>query len=132
MIDHQLLISSFLSTNIDGIPCDQLSFPALSKMKTRALPERFEKLQSVMKLREDIFYDLSSYYNNNVKNIKVKEKYSYGDVVKLREYIPARQKGRKKKTASTGTSASDDQVVLSTNKNSGSAKICDYCKNNRA
>jgi hypothetical protein len=78
---------------------------------------------------EFLLQSLSSYYSNTVENIKAKEKYAYGDVViKLREYIPARQKGRKKET-STGTSASGDQVVLSANKNSG--KTCNYCKKNK-
>jgi hypothetical protein len=58
----------------------------------------------------------------------VTEQYTYGDVIKLREYIPACQKRRKKET-STGTSASGDQVVLSTNKNSG--KTCNYYKKNK-
>jgi hypothetical protein len=80
---------------------------------------------------EFLLQSLSSYYCNTVENIKAKEKYAYGDVVKLREYIPARQKGRKKETTSTGTSASGDQVVLSTNKNSGSGKTCGYCKKNK-
>jgi hypothetical protein len=58
---------------------------------------------------EFFLQSLSSYYSNTVENIKAKEKYTSGDVViKLREYIPAHQKERKKETSSMDISASGD------------------------
>jgi hypothetical protein len=72
---------------------------------------------------EFLLQSLLSFYSNTVENIKSKEKYAYGDVViKLREYILARQNRRKLEKPTPTTS---DQVVLATQ----SGEICKYCQN---
>jgi hypothetical protein len=73
---------------------------------------------------EFLLQSLPSFYSNTVENIKSKEKYAYGDVVvKLREYIPARQNGRKPEKP---TPTISDQVVLATR----SGRVCKYCQSN--
>jgi len=78
---------------------------------------------SDMAKTEFLLRSFPAFYANTIENIKSKEP-SYDDAVrKLREYVPARQKGgRRKETAGT----LEDPLVLKTEvKDNG--KRCEYC-----
>jgi len=71
---------------------------------------------------EFLLRSFPAFYANTIENIKSKEP-TYDDAVrKLKEYVPARQKGGKRKEAGT----QEDPVVLKAEvKDNG--KRCDYC-----
>jgi len=71
---------------------------------------------------EFLLRSFPAFYANTIENIKSKEP-TYDDAVrKLKEYVPARQKGSKRKEAGT----QEDPVVLKAEvKDNG--KRCDYC-----
>jgi len=71
---------------------------------------------------EFLLRSFPAFYPNTIENIKSKEP-TYDDAVrKLREYIPARQKGGRRKEASM----QEDPVVLKT-ETRDNEKQCDYC-----
>jgi hypothetical protein len=81
---------------------------------------------------EFLLLSLPPYYNTLVENLRTKENYSYGDIVRsLKLYVPARQrnrKGAKGAKAETG-SISENPVVLKTDtQKRDNNKSCRYCK----
>jgi len=75
---------------------------------------------------EFLLRSFPAFYANTIENIKSKEP-SYDDAIrKLREYVPARQKGGRRKEA-TGTQ--DDPMVLKTEvqEKKDNGKRCEYC-----
>jgi len=74
---------------------------------------------------EFLLISLPLFYNNLVENLRTKEGYSYGDISRqVRLYVPARQKGARKKE---GTK--DEPVVLKTDgKTLDKSKQCTYCQ----
>ena len=75
---------------------------------------------------EFLLKSLPAYYSNTVENIRAKD-HGYDDVArKLREHVPARQKGSRRKE-NTGTQ--DDPVVLKvdTKVKKDNGKRCEYC-----
>jgi len=71
---------------------------------------------------EFLLKSLPAYYSNTVENIRAKD-HGYDDVArKLREYVPARQKGSRRKE----NGSQDDPVVLKAKKEDN-GKRCNYC-----
>jgi hypothetical protein len=74
---------------------------------------------------EFLLQSILSFYGNTVENIRAKD-YEFEDVLrKLREYILARQKGRRIQQKPVGTG--NDSVVLAVNTKKND-KTCRYCK----
>jgi len=74
---------------------------------------------------EFLLKSLPAYYSNAVENIWAKD-HSYDDVArKLREYVPARQKGSRRKETDK---SKDDPLVLKVEKKDN-GKRCQYCIN---
>ena len=74
---------------------------------------------------EFLLKSLPAYYSNTVENIWAKD-HGYDDVArKLREYVPARQKGSQRKEAD---GSKDDPLVLKVEKKDN-GKRCQYCIN---
>jgi len=74
---------------------------------------------------EFLLKSLPAYYSNTVQNIRAKN-HGYDDVArKLREYVPARQKGSRRKEAD---GSKDDPLVLKVEKKDN-GKRCQYCIN---
>jgi len=73
---------------------------------------------------EFLLKSLPAYYSNTVENIRAKD-HGYDDVArKLREYVPARQKGFRRKDTVNGSQ--DEPVVLKAKKEDN-GKRCNYC-----
>jgi len=74
---------------------------------------------------EFLLISLPPFYNNLVENLCTKERYSHGDISRqVRLYVPARQKGTRKKE---GTK--NEPVVLKTDsKTLDKSKQCTYCQ----
>jgi hypothetical protein len=82
-------------------------------------------LKSEQAKAEFLLQSIPSFYGNTVENIRAKD-YEFEDVSrKLREYIPARQKGRRNQQKPVG--AENDSVVLAVNTKKND-KTCRYCK----
>jgi len=75
---------------------------------------------------EFLLKSLPAYYSNTVENIRAKD-HGYDDVArKLREYMPARQKGSWSRKEADGSK--EDPLVLKVEKKDNS-KRCQYCIN---
>jgi len=71
---------------------------------------------------EFLLKSLPTFYSNTVENIRSKEGYEYDDVArKLKEYVPARQKGSRSRKEET-----ENPVILKVEK-IDNGKRCQYC-----
>jgi hypothetical protein len=77
---------------------------------------------------EFLLKPLPTFYANTIENVRAKD-YGYDDVARKRkEYIPMRQKLKKRPTKNDTEGSAENPITLEADKKKDTSKQCDYRK----